>query len=104
MGSRRAAVHLACLGMKMSETMPCAEKWLGMIPHLPPHSPSDPSRQNTSTYLQKRRDKKINDRTLNYITTYWASAPFVSSGGDRTPLYIYTMYAAPYWNLHFEAE
>lgn len=68
-----------------------------MIPHLPPRSPSDPSRQNTSTYLRERRDKKINDCTLNYIATYQASVPFVSSGGDRTPLYISTTSAAAYW-------
>lgn len=55
-----------------------------MILHLPPHSPSDPSRQNTSTYLQEKRDKKINERTLNYFTTYTASAAFVSSEGGRT--------------------
>lgn len=57
-----------------------------MILHLPPHRPSDPWRQNTSTYLQEKRDKKINDCKLNNITTYKASVPFVSSEGDRTPL------------------
>ena len=47
-----------------------------MIRHLPPHSPSwTPRGKHTSTYLQERRDKKINDCTLNYITTYRASAP-----------------------------
>lgn len=71
-----------------------------MILHLPPHRPSDPSRQNTSTYLQERRDKKINDYTLNYITTYQASAPFVSSGGDRAQLCVFTMYVAACRDLH----
>lgn len=63
-----------------------------MIPHLPPHSPSDPSRQNTSTYLQERRDRKINDCTLNYITTYQVSAPFVCSGRrQNTTLYLHNV-------------
>lgn len=67
----------------------CCEKWLGVQNDsaLITPQPPDPSRQNTSTYLQERRDKKINDCTLNYIPTYQASAPFVSSGGDGTPLY-----------------
>lgn len=54
-----------------------------MILHLPPHSPVDPSRQNSSTYLQERRDKKINDYALNYVTWYQGNAPFDCSRGEN---------------------
>lgn len=86
--SRQAAVHSACLSIKRSGTVSCAEKWLSVQNDsaLTTPQPPDPSRQNTSTYLQERRDKKINDCTLNYITAYQASAPFVSSGGDEQAL------------------
>lgn len=66
-----------------------------IIPHLPAHHfPSSP-RQNTSTYLQETKDKKINACALYYITTYLARASFSLSltlyfhGGHAT-LYLST--------------
>lgn len=58
-----------------------------MIPHLPPHRPSEPSRQNTSTYLQKRGETRKSMTAHSIISQFDERVlPSVSSRDDRTPL------------------
>lgn len=57
------------------------------IPHLPPHRPSDPSRQYTSTYLQERGETRKSMTAHSIISQFDERVlPFVSSRGDRTLL------------------
>lgn len=91
----QAVVDSRPAGIK-NEPVSYAEKWPGVRNDcaLTTPQPLGPLAANTSTYLQERRDKKINECTLNYITTYHTSAHLVFSGGVCTQQHLLYLHNA----------
>ena len=75
-----------------------------MILHLPPRSPPDPLRQNTSTYLRgEERQENQWAHTQLYHNIPRKGLPFVSSGGDTAEHHFMSSrsMSPAYRDLHF---